>query len=182
MKVKKLIIEGCNKEYTIDEYGNVFDIARNTYRKPTITKKGYLRISFFINGKQKGKFVHRLVLQTFNPVNGMDNLQVNHIDCNKQNNHISNLEWCTQSENQKHAFKNGLISRQGEKNSQSFLTENDVLEILNLLKEKVPIQKIADKFSVSKCLISAIRNKRLWKHLSKDFKFPRSKYKANSLD
>ena len=101
----------------------------------------------------------------------MDNLQVNHIDGNKKNNCLSNLEWCTNTENQRHAFAHGLISRKGEKNSQSKLTEKDVLEIINMLLNKIPYRKIMDKFNISKSTISAIKNKRLWRELTKDIKF-----------
>lgn len=71
---KKLHIDGLNKEYLIDEDGNIFDIKCNKFRKPTETKDGYLKVSFYIYGKYKRKLVHRLVLQTFKPVDNMDDL------------------------------------------------------------------------------------------------------------
>ena len=104
------------------------------------------------------------------------NLHVNHKDGNKKNNHLSNLEWCTQSENQKHAFKNGLISRVGEKNSQCKQNEEQVLRIIEDLKSSIPIQKISEKYNISKSTISAIRNKKLWKHLTENIYFPKSKF------
>lgn len=162
---KDLIIEGSNKKYLIDEYGNVFDIKENKFRKPIEHKKGYLKISFWINGKDKKKFIHRLVLETFNPVDNMATLQVNHIDGNKKNNHISNLEWCTQSENQKHAFANNLISRKGEKNSQSKLSEEDVREIIRLSNKGISTLSLAHDFNISKHTIQAIKSGRLWKHI-----------------
>lgn len=116
---------------------------------------------------------------TFNPVDDMENLQVNHIDGDKQNNSLSNLEWCTQSENQKHAFQNGLLSRKGERNPQCKLTEEQVLEISNLLIEREPVPDIADKYNVSKELIYAIKNKRLWYDLVKDFSFPKYTKRRN---
>lgn len=81
--IKELKIDGCNKEYTIDEYGNIFDVKLQRYRKPIVHKKGYLKMSFYVNGKDKKFFIHRLVLQTFKPVEDMDKLQVNHIDGDK---------------------------------------------------------------------------------------------------
>ena len=57
--------------------------------------------------KKVNKYVHRLVAEAF-IININDYPQVNHIDCNKINNRINNLEWCTNSENHIHATKNGL--------------------------------------------------------------------------
>ena len=113
---------------------------------------------------------------TFNPVEGMENLQVNHIDGNKQNNYIGNLEWCTQSENQKHAFEHGLISRKGIKNSQCKLTEQQVIEIANLIMAGVTNNKIAEMYNISGVTVSTIRTKRHWGYLLKDYNFPKSKY------
>lgn len=76
--------------------------------KPTKTKKGYLSIALTSrNKKRKTIMVHRLVSLAFIP-NPENKPQINHIDCDKMNNHVSNLEWSTNGENQIHAFKNGL--------------------------------------------------------------------------
>jgi len=173
MLEKILTFDGCNKIYIIYENGTIWDVEKQKFKKFTIHYKGYYKASFYINGKDKKFFVHRLVLQTFNPVEGMEDLQINHIDGNKENNCLSNLEWCTQSENQKHAFAHGLISRKGEKNSQHKLTENQVKEISEFLMMRYPISVIACKYNVSKETISAIKNKRNWKEITKDYEFPK---------
>lgn len=174
--VKKLELPGLKSEYTIDEDGNIFDVANNRYKHCTIGHKGYVYCSFYINGRSKNKLVHRLVLMTFNPMEGMENLQVNHIDGNKKNNNINNLEWCTPSENVTHAYKLGLMSVEGTRNPACRLSENQVIEIANLILEGHTIADIRKRFNVSKALVSAIRNKRLWGHLLKDYDFPKSKY------
>ena len=71
---------------------------------------GYLQVKFTINKKTYHKYVHRMVAEAFipNPNNYTD---VNHKDGNKQNNHISNLEWVSHSQNIYHALENGLLSR-----------------------------------------------------------------------
>lgn len=77
--------------------------------KPSTITKGYKGITLTKDKKRYPKKVHRLVAEAFIP-NPNNKPQINHIDCNKSNNNVNNLEWCTNSENQKHAFKNGLNS------------------------------------------------------------------------
>ena len=161
----KLNLEGCNKEYLIDEDGNIFDVKENKYRKPSITKDGYLKISFYINGKYKRKLVHRLVLATFNPIEDMDKFQVNHKDGNKQNNNINNLEWCTQLENQKHAWENGLCENScphGDNAHHKKLTKAIVDEILKDLECGLSYRKIAKKYDISPSAVYQIKNKITW--------------------
>lgn len=174
--IKELKIDGLNKKYTIDDYGNIYDVELKRYKKQVEHYKGYMKVSFYINGKEKRFFVHRLVLMAFNPVDNMENLQVNHIDGNKKNNYIGNLEWCTQSENQKHAFQHDLISRRGTKNSQAKLTEEQVIEIADMIMDGVAHKKIAEHFRISEITVSAIRRKTHWDYLLENYSFPKSKY------
>lgn len=74
---------------------------------PTQNQYGYLIVSLYKNGTRYIKRVHRLVSVAFIP-NPEGKPQVNHIDGDKTNNRIENLEWCTNSENQIHAYKMGL--------------------------------------------------------------------------
>lgn len=74
--------------------------------KPGVTGIGYNMITL-CNGKLKQKLVHRLVAQAFIP-NTKNYPIINHIDGNKLNNKVNNLEWCTQKQNIQHSFKNGL--------------------------------------------------------------------------
>lgn len=176
LKGKYINESGNNNRYIIYDNGDLFDTKLNKFCTKSISHKGYVVYSIYLNGKSHTKSAHRLLMETFCPVENMENLQVNHIDCNKQNNDISNLEWCTQSENQKHAFSHGLISRKGIKNSQAKLSEKEVIEIANWLLDGKPIAQIAKEYNVSKALISRIRNKTLWKDLLKNYNFPESKY------
>ena len=69
----------------------------------------YLNTCLSMNGVHKTKTIHRLqALATY----GYSDLDVNHIDGNKLNNHCTNVEYCTQSQNQIHAFRNGLQKKQ----------------------------------------------------------------------
>ena len=105
-------IADTNGKYEVSNFGRV----RTNNQRPgllTLTKqpKGYLYAMVTLsNGKQKNCRVHRLVALAFIP--NPDGLpEVNHIDGNKENNHVSNLEWCTHSYNNKHAWAIGLKDR-----------------------------------------------------------------------
>jgi len=93
-------------QYYVSSCGKVFGCKGNEM-KQTVTNRGYKRITLSIDGKEERWSVHRLVALLFVP-NPEQKPQVNHIDGNKENNDASNLEWCTASENNKHAFRTGL--------------------------------------------------------------------------
>ena len=76
--------------------------------KPWVDTWGYKRVCLYKNGKPHQKFVHRLIAEAFIPP--FTGQQVNHIDGDKLNNSVENLEWCTGSENMQHAFRTGLHS------------------------------------------------------------------------
>lgn len=97
------------KGYLVSKDGRIFSLKTDRWLKP-IVFKDYLLVTLIRNdGKRCRKFIHRLVAEAF--IENTENKpQVNHIDGNKQNNCVDNLEWCTAQENAKHAWKTGLIS------------------------------------------------------------------------
>lgn len=107
-------IEGYEGKYQISNLGRVkaLDFKRTKKErimKPHINTSGYLAINLYKNAKFKTYRIHRLIAQAFisNPENKPC---INHIDGNKLNNSIDNLEWCTHRENTIHAIKTGLSS------------------------------------------------------------------------
>ena len=93
--------------------------------KGEITSGGYCRVHISHKGVQYKFLVHRLVAEAF-ILNPKRLPEVNHIDGNRQNNSVDNLEWCTRSQNTSHAFKTGLRNYNGCKNPHSKLTQSDV--------------------------------------------------------
>lgn len=93
-------------DYAVSDCGEVYG-KTNKLLKHDITHDGYHRVTLYKNNKPKHYPIHRLVAEAFIP-NPEDKPTINHIDGNKANNSISNLEWSTRSENSQHAFDNGL--------------------------------------------------------------------------
>ena len=108
----------------------------------------YRSVCLTREGVPKGFLVHRLVCLSFNP-NPDGKTEVNHIDGDRENNQSSNLEWCTRSENMKHAHKSGLIKKGGllfsgdsRRCDKSKLGIDDVLEIRKRFDEGEKARKI----------------------------------------
>lgn len=124
--------------------------------------RNYHQVKLSFGEKLKGFKVHRLVAQAFIP-NPQDKPEINHIDGNKINNHVSNLEWVTSSENQKHAFRIGL-QKSGLDNATCKVTKEDIYEIRRKLAEGVKSQEvIAIEHSISRGLVSRIKLGLSWK-------------------
>ena len=132
-------------DYYVTETGEVFSGKQNKLKqlKPGNTR-GYLMVGLMIEGKKRiYKLIHRLVGETFIP-NPENYPQINHIDGNKSNNHVTNLEWCTSSHNVRHSFQMGLSTipdNKGEKHGRSKLTEQQILEIRKLYSTKKYTQR-----------------------------------------
>ena len=111
------------ENYKVSNTGKVYSLAKNEVMKPWIINSGYQVISLFDRGVRKHMLVHRLVALNFidNPLNKP---QVNHIDGDKLNNNVDNLEWTTASENINH---NKVLGR---------LDTHTAREVLNKVQTK----------------------------------------------
>lgn len=161
-------IEGYSR-YLITEEGEIYSTITNRFRKKQLDSDGYhhVNLSGDFNKKVKTLKVHRLVAYAFLGIPPKGKTMVNHKDGNKVNNHISNLEWVTPSENLKHAHKNGLKKTTrilGEKSGKAKLTEIDVLTIRELGKT-TSCKEISLLYNMSKCNIYHILKRKGWKHV-----------------
>jgi hypothetical protein len=162
--------------YQVSNHGRVKSLARyavtpgartaiDRILKYTVTHRGYRRLELNKSGKGKKHVIHRLVAIAF-----LDNPdckpEVNHIDGNKENNHLYNLEWSTSEENKSHAFVNGLSNQVGgEKHVCAKLTQSQVQEIrLKFASGQYRNQtKVAKTYNVSRQAIWSIMNNVNWK-------------------
>jgi hypothetical protein len=152
-------IDGFEGLYEASSYGRVRNVKSSFVLNPCDNGKGYLSVTLHKDNKNNTSKLHRVIAKAFipNPANLRD---VNHIDGDKTNNHISNLEWLSPQDNHKHAKKSGLKAT-GERCAISKLNVDLVKEIRSL-KNTMSQRELAKKFSVSRGTIQAVLNNKTW--------------------
>lgn len=174
-------IKGYEGYYSVSNKGRVKSLERvvphdegrgeRVIKERIITNwvsNGYHNVSFSVDGKVTKHKVHRLVAAAFIP-NHEDKFTVNHIDGDKTNNEVSNLEWATLSENNKHAYDTGLYTTFGENQPTSILKYDEVKKIRELHKTGNYFHReLAEMFGVSRRHIGNIINKKRWANMDKD--------------
>ena len=129
--------------------------------KPVLSGRGYEQVMLRKNGKSVHQYVHRLVALTFlaNPSNKK---AINHKDGNKRNNSVNNLEFVSYSENNYHAYANGLKGK-GELFYNSKLSSENVMFIRNTYP-KLNYNQLAKLFNVSRATIRDVVLNKTWKN------------------
>lgn len=152
IKWKKIVIKKKETKYSISNIGFVRNDETDKILRSNFSK-GYERVGLTIDGVQHTYFIHRLVAKAFIP-NPEHKKEVNHINGDKTCNCDYNLEWCTRTENQRHAAKNGLAK--GAKTTNR-LTKDQIKMICQLLEENELTQvEIARRVGCNRVTVNKI--------------------------
>lgn len=144
-------IEGYEGLYQVSNLGRIKSLCREgCFLGVFYNRKGYARCRLYKDGKGRNFRVHRLVAMTFIP-NPDNKPEVNHIDGNKRNNCVTNLEWVTSSENHVHAYVTGLRKRRGNGVLQYDLEGNFIAEFPGITEAARVIGKPSLRSSIGKC-------------------------------
>lgn len=153
--------------YEICPHGEILSLRTGNRISQHLTHHRYLRVNLRQNKKSYNRYVHGLVAETFLGPKP-SGLQVDHIDGDKSNNHISNLRYVTPEFNLSHRETLGKI-RKGTMHGMSKLTESQVLEIRSRYKrwgrQKSNTKEMSIEYGVDITLIRGIINRVYWKHL-----------------
>jgi hypothetical protein len=168
-------VVGYEGLYEVSNLGNVRSVDKvdrqgqkkhGRVRKLLLNQVGYLYVGISVENKKANLTVHRLVARAFIP-NPDNKPQVNHIDGNKTNNIVSNLEWVTVAENTQHAYTTKLNKYKGENSHLAKLTEKQVIEIYDRLQNGEYQYRLAEEYGVNKTTISNIYCQKSWWHTTR---------------
>lgn len=159
-------IAGYEGLYEVSSAGQVRRVGRRIL-KDQLSGPGYRKVVLCRSNVARPHLVHRLVAAAFLPADS-SRPHVNHIDGSRDNNDISNLEWCTQSENLQHAASLGRMTHnRGEGCGTAQLTEEDVHWVRLWLDQGYSCASVSRAFSVSYSAISHIKHGTTWRHLER---------------
>ncbi|MEM6320635.1 MAG: NUMOD4 domain-containing protein [Bacteroidota bacterium] len=164
-------VVGYEGYYKVSSEGRIKSLIRRYKRSEQLkslenTVNGYSKVDLWKNKIRVGLYVHRLVGIAF-LANTDYTIWINHRNSIRTDNSLSNLEWVTPKQNVIHGIKFGNGNQKGSKNHSTKLTEENVLEIRGLLKNKEMSQKkIAEIFGVCQQVVSEINCRKIWKHVA----------------
>jgi hypothetical protein len=160
-------IPGFEGIYRVSDLGRVMSLRNKRGLGDMVLKSQgapYLHVGLWIDGAPKMRKVHSLVALAFLGPKSKG-LCVNHKDGNKFNNSLSNLEYCTQSENIQHSYDMGLHvkTRRGESHQFAKIKNSDIPEIKHMKAEGFTHREIAARFGIDKSGISRILSGKIWR-------------------
>lgn len=137
------VVPGIRPYYLVSDFGNVYSANTNRLMTKTLSTDGYNVCTVrTIYNTGVTVYIHRIEMLTFKYEPGCEDLSIDHIDCNKTNNHISNLEWVTLGENTRRASANGLLLT-GEDAPWTKVTDAMVHEICKMYVSGYGISEIS---------------------------------------
>lgn len=153
--------------YQINKNGEVWSNSASRIMKIRLDKDGYPSLSLRnTSGGYSNFSLHRMLLTTFKFREDYQDLTVNHKDGNKMNYSLSNLEWMTIQENNAHANETGLRNVKLENHPKAKLTNDDVLNIVEMLNNGRTNVSIAREYGVNPSAISKIKTGATWSSLT----------------
>ena len=185
-------INGYEGLYQVSNFGNVRSLDRYVIGKDGVEKHfkgkmmaktkgtdGYCLVRLSKDCIAKTYKIHRLVMTTFKPLDDYTDMEVNHIDCDRTNNRLDNLEWTTHIDNVRHSSKKGHYSKyKGSKYPKSNFTDEQIKIIRTMYKMGWSISQIVFEiyqitssdnrmeYSRKYALISNIVRYKTWKHIA----------------
>ena len=165
-------IAGYEGLYQISNKGRVLSTVQRhpKIKGVSITNVNYFVVSLYRDKKRKSFLVHRLVMLAFQPIDNPERFEVNHIDFNKQNPCLENLEWTTGLQNMRHFVERGKPRDQtkftGSNHHLSSLTDTEVMEIRSLCTPgKRNICAVARQYGLHMNTVRHIVYGKTWRHL-----------------
>lgn len=146
-------IDWC-PDYRVSNTGRVYSVKRNRILRPGVNPSGYLIVGLPVRDKYRSSLVHRLVANAF-LTNPEKKPQVNHKDHNRQNNCVANLEFATNSENQKHRYTRPNAKSEVRNASPIDRDEALFIRVLNGMYE-VRQKDLVNMFGYRKSVISKV--------------------------
>jgi hypothetical protein len=169
-------IPGIYDYYQISNYGRVYNkYTRNILIQQTGTD-GYYTVGLSGTFGAKPFRINRLVMMGFCPIDHPEKYDVNHKDCNPNNNHLSNLEWATRSQNIQHAYDNGLMKK-GEDGPNAKITNDMARQVCELLEKGLKFEEIVNIVggNLTYGIVQNISQGRDWVDISKNYNFKRKR-------
>lgn len=154
------------KKYKVSKCGIVLGVKGQPLAQCD-NGRGYLIVGIFANGKWTSKGVHRLVAEAW--LENADNQEeVNHKDCNRYNNSVDNLEWCSHSYNVAYSYSTGSRDVSGSNNANCKTDVETVHKICEMLQSGLSSAKIRD-LGYNYDLVRAIKSRKNWNEISVNY-------------
>lgn len=154
------------EDYCVTDDGAIYSLKSKKFLNLQYNDNGYVVVTLRKDGKTKTLRIHRLVALMYLRDSYFDGAHVNHIDGDKTNNNVQNLEWVTRQENMRHAYDNDLVLSKPK-----ILSDDDLHLICQSLEQGSRVVDVAKMFSVDRETIDRIYRGTLFKHISYEYDF-----------